>query len=139
MLKIIIDTNVLISALIQKNYPYFILHNILFEGNFELCISDELLEEYIEVLHRPKFAAYPDFLNQAEYTIAKILDYSIKYTPTEKIELLKDVDDNKILELAKASNADFIITGNIKDFTISEFNNTKIKSPKDFWEIFYNL
>ena len=39
-----------------------------------------------------------------------------------------------ILELAEESKADFIITGNTNDFTISEYKTTKIVTPKEYWE-----
>ena len=58
MQKIIIDTNVLVSALIQRNYPNFILYNYVLENLVELCISDDLFEEYLDVLNRPKFSRY---------------------------------------------------------------------------------
>ena len=60
MQKIILDTNVLVSSLIQKNYPYLIIEYCI-EGNAMICISNPILEEYFEVLQRPKFAKLPDF------------------------------------------------------------------------------
>ena len=65
MQKIIIDTNVLVSALIQRNYPNFIIYNYVLENLVEVCISVELFEEYFEVLNRPKFIKYPDFISKA--------------------------------------------------------------------------
>ncbi len=69
MQKIILDTNVLISALIQSNFPNFILYNHVLENLVELCISDDLMEEYLEVIHRPKFSKYPDFVSKADFLI----------------------------------------------------------------------
>jgi len=46
----------------------------------------------------------------------------------------KDERDNRFLELAHASNADFPITGNKLHFTFSQFNNTQIVSPREYWE-----
>jgi len=51
------------------------------------------------------------------------------------LEILKDVSDNKLLELADESKTDFLVTGNSLDFTISHYKNTKILSPRSFWEI----
>ncbi|MCF8371824.1 MAG: hypothetical protein K9H64_09390 [Bacteroidales bacterium] len=56
------------------------------------------------------------------------------FIPTEKIEIILDVDDNKLLDLAIESKADYLITGNSNDFTMSEFKGTKIVNPKDYWE-----
>jgi len=55
MQKVIIDTNVLVSAMIQRSYPNFIINNLVFEDLIELCISEEIIEEYFDVLNRPKF------------------------------------------------------------------------------------
>lgn len=45
MQKVIIDTNVMISALIQRSYPYLILYELFIDEKFQLCVSDELLTE----------------------------------------------------------------------------------------------
>jgi hypothetical protein len=135
MQKVIFDTNVLISALIQKSYPFLILNNIILENKSDLCISEELYEEYFEVIHRPKFSKYPDFLNNAELILTKLNELAIMYYPLTKVDELKDKNDNKILELALESSADYIITGNTKDFTFPEFHGTKIISPKEFWDL----
>ena len=55
MQKIVIDTNVIVSSLIQRGYPNLIIKDLFIEQKFQLCISDELLAEYYEVLARPKF------------------------------------------------------------------------------------
>ncbi len=63
-----------------------------------------------------------------------MIDISDIYEPIETIDIIKDNPDNRILELAKVSDADFIITGNIKDFDMNFFENTNIISPRDYWE-----
>ena len=61
MQKIVIDTNVIVSSLIQRGYPNLIIKDLFIEQKFQLCISDELLAEYCEVLARPKFSKFQDF------------------------------------------------------------------------------
>jgi len=136
MQKLIIDTNVLVSALIQKSYPYFIFFNCVLENRFEICISDDLLEEYLEVINRPKFSKYPDFLIKAELVISQIEGIATKFFPKNRIEIIADSPDNRLLELAFEAKADFIITGNTNDFTMAEFGGTKIISPKEFWDLY---
>ena len=136
MQRIIIDTNVLVSALIQRNYPYFIVYNYVFENLVEVCISKELFEEYLEVLNRPKFSKYPDFTRKAELILAQIEAKSSKFQPTQQVNIIQDDADNRLLELALASKANFIITGNTNDFTMSHFQGTKIVSPKEYWDFF---
>lgn len=134
MLKIVIDTNVIVSSLIQRNYPYRIIYELLVDDRFLLCVSEELMTEYYEVLSRQKFARFPDFFGKAENLLADIETKAQKFVPSIKLDLISDKDDNMILELADARKADFIITGNTNDFTFSEYQQTKIVSPKEFWE-----
>ena len=61
MQKVVIDTNVLVSSLIQRSYPYLIVNNLVIEGKVELCVSEQLMAEYCEVLIRPKFSSFLDF------------------------------------------------------------------------------
>lgn len=136
MQKVILDTNVVVSALIQKNYPFLIVDELFLENKFQFCISEELLNEYFDVLSRPKFSKFPDFASKAKDVLTEIVLKAHFYYPTVKLDLLSDKDDNMILELADESKADFIITGNTNDFTLSEFKNSKIINPKDYWEIY---
>lgn len=57
-----------------------------------------------------------------------------KYFPTIKLDIIRDLDDNKLLELAQTCNAEFLITGNSNDFTMQDYKTTKIVTPKDYWE-----
>ena len=136
MQKIIIDTNVLISALIQRSYPNFIVYYCVLENLVEVCTSDELVEEYLDVLNRPKFSKYPDFMNKAEFVLSQIESKAINFLPKERFEIISDKNDNRLLELASEANADFIITGNTNDFTMSYFKGTRIVSPKEYWDNF---
>ncbi len=133
MQKIVIDTNVLVSGLIQQGYPYLIVNNLFIEQKISLCVSSELLAEYYEVLKRKKFSRYPDFLSKSESLLAQIETKSITYTPKFKLDIISDKDDNKLLELASESNANFLITGNTNDFTMKKYRRTSIVSPKDYW------
>ena len=136
--KIILDTNVLISALIQRSFPYRIVYDLFIENKIELCISENLMAEYCEVLRRPKFSKYPHFAARAEMLLADIEAKAVMYFPTATLDLLSDKDDNMILELADACLADCIVTGNTNDFTISSYKQTQIVTPRDFW-LFFDL
>jgi len=46
MQKIVVDTNVIVSSLIQRNYPYFIISELFIEDKIQLCISEELMAQY---------------------------------------------------------------------------------------------
>lgn len=138
MLKIVIDTNVLVSALIQRSYPNFIVQALLENNRLQICVSKELLDEYYEVLARPKFSRFSDFYFKAKLLLVDIEKSAFLYEPSLKLNLISDKDDNMILELADECLADYIITGNSTDFTFPTYKNTKIVSPKEFWEEIIN-
>jgi putative PIN family toxin of toxin-antitoxin system len=134
MQKIVIDTNVFVSGLIQRSYPYLIVNDLFIEGRINLCVSDEILKEYHLVFRRKKFHKYPDFTNRAESLIADIETKSTKFSPKNRLTIISDKDDNKLLELSEECKADFLITGNTNDFTIKKYRSTRIVTPKEYWE-----
>ncbi len=70
--RIVIDTNVIISALIQKSYPYIIVNELFINDKIELCVSEVLMTEYYEVLRRENFAKFQDFFSRAEILLVEI-------------------------------------------------------------------
>ncbi len=134
MQKIIIDTNVFVSALIQRSYPFYIVDSLFSNDNIQLCISDSLFEEYYEVLNREKFSRFPEFLSLSQVLLLEIEKRANKYFPTIKLDIIRDLDDNMLLELAQTCNAEFLIIGNSNDFTMQDYKTTKIVTPKDYWE-----
>lgn len=48
---------------------------------------------------------------------------------------MSDQDDNKILEFAEESRADFIVTGNTNDFTFTHYPSSGVLSPKEYWDL----
>ena len=136
MQKVIIDTNVIVSSLIQKSYPYHIVFDLFIEDRFSLQISPQLMAEYHEVLERPKFAQFQDFASKAKIVLANIEMKAIYHNPAISLDIISDKDDNKILELADECMADFVITGNTTDFTFLQYKQTKIVTPKEYWEFY---
>jgi uncharacterized protein len=107
MQKVVIDTNVIVSSLIQHGYPFLIINELFIEGKFELCVSDQVMTEYYEVLARPKFEKFQDFFVRAESLLADIETEAKKYFPTITIDLISDKDDNMFLKLADECNVQF--------------------------------
>ena len=136
MQKVIIDTNVIVSALISYSYPAKILEKLVFGLKVTPCLTTEIFEEYLDVLRRDKFKKVPDFVNKAEVVLVKFREISSLYFTNTKIELLTDISDNKFLELAAVSSADFLITGNTMDFRLKEFEYTRIVTPREYWDFY---
>jgi len=112
-----------------------IIYDLFIADKICLCISPLLLAEYYNVLERPKFAQFYEFAAKAKVVLANIEVKATIYQPRITLNIIADKDDNKILELADICEADFIITGNTNDFTFPEYKQTKIVTPKDYWEI----
>lgn len=134
MQKVILDTNVIVSALISNSIPTKILYELVLNSKVEICLSDEIFAEYIEVINRAKFSKYANFKTKADIVLNKIRELSKFYKTDRKIEILTDASDNKFLELAAASYADYLITGNTLDFQITEFEYTRILTPREYWD-----
>ena len=128
MINIVIDTNVLLSALLSNKGTSYRLLSIIDSEKFIVHISTTLLYEYEEIL---KLKSKMD----ARYVDA-VLDYicligkknSIFYLWRPK---LKDVDDDFLLELAVKSNS-IIVTLNGKDFKPASEYGLKVMTPKEF-------
>lgn len=134
-MRLILDTNVLVSANIQRSYPNFIVDRVFADPSLELCFSAELFTEYIDVLNREKFTKFPDFHSRVQTLLSDIHTFGTQFTTTTKLKLIGDDADNRLLELAETCQADYLVTGNTNDFTMSEYKGTKIVSPKEFFEI----
>jgi len=134
MQRLIIDTNVIVSALISRNgVPAKIIDEIILENKVQVYLSNDIYEEYVTVIHRDKFSKIKDFTKNAILVLNYLNQSADYYEPNNEIALIKDADDNKFLESAFEAPADFIITGNTNDFVIKEFHNTKIVTPSEYW------
>ncbi|MBW2368056.1 MAG: putative toxin-antitoxin system toxin component, PIN family [Deltaproteobacteria bacterium] len=138
MLRIVLDTNVLISALLKPDSNPAIIVSLILDGRVILCLSSEILAEYKGVLKRNKFKS----LNQAKVKqfLQEIEKKALWVEPRESVKIIKaDPEDNKFLECAQAAQADYLVTGNIKHFSFKKFKSTKITTPYNFLNIMAKL
>ena len=112
LLRVVVDTNVVVSAAIQRlGIPAAILATGI-EGRFILCFSDDILREYREVLSRGKFS----FPKKSIAALLNSIEQSGQhFSPAGPLSICTDAD-NKFLECAEASRADYVVTGNAKHF-----------------------
>lgn len=106
MAKLVVDTNALLQAIANKN-QYHALWTSLFDGRNRLCISNEILEEYEEVLELRISSAF------AKRIIEKILynENTLLIDPYFHFNLITaDPDDNKFVDCAVCAEAKFIVT-----------------------------
>ncbi len=111
-MKVVIDTNVLVSAALRDRGPERVVLFVAEHPEFEWVVSVEILREYMEVLARPKFALPRDLLRRW----ARLLEtVTTRVEVLEPFEFPRDQKDAKFLACALSSGADFLITGD-RDF-----------------------
>ena len=133
--RVVLDTNILVSALIGNSYPKQIIFDCILEQKIIVCISPQIMKEYKEVLNRPKFDKFKDFKKKSLILLDYFERIAEYHEPTIKLDFISDEADNRFLELAFTANAQYIVTGNFTDFNFSEYESIKIVSPKYFYEL----
>ena len=129
MNKVVLDTNVLISAIVFGGKPRDVFDRIL-KGQVRLAISADILDEMAGVLSGKKFQ-YPNGVIQS--IRHAIEDLAEIVTPQKAVNTIKeDPDDNRILECALESNAHLVISGDHHLLELKEYRNIKIISPSDY-------
>jgi putative PIN family toxin of toxin-antitoxin system len=111
--RIILDTNVLLVSISSKSKTHWIFKKLLQE-EYELVISNEILTEYEEVISRKFSSEVADNIIRTLLLLPNVGKIDIYY----RWNLVPgDEDDNKFIDCAVASNADYLVT-NDKDFNI---------------------
>ncbi len=132
MLKVVIDTNVMVSALLKDNSPPAFILALLRKRKMSLCLSKAIFEEYRAVMNREKFQ---HIRSAAAPLLLSLKKRGLLVEPKIRIAVITaDPADNKFLECAQAAQADFLITGNTKHFPFKQFQDTRVVSPKEFIE-----
>ncbi|MBH8563328.1 putative toxin-antitoxin system toxin component, PIN family [Nostoc sp. CENA67] len=116
-MKVVIDTNVLVSAVIKGGIPRVVIQFIVDTYDWEWIVSQEILTEYKSVLSRPKFK----LTEEVKASWFEIIDaFSTLIDVNLSIDFPRDRKDAKFLACALAAEADFLITGD------SDFNQAQI-------------
>jgi len=134
-LRVVADSNVLVSALLWTGTPYEII-KLAENKKIKLYSSLPIIEEISEVLIRPKFIerigelkTTPEELIESLLSIVEIV-HPILFIN----EIKSDSDDNRILECGIAAGADFIVSGDPHLLRIKSFRNIPIVTPRKFVE-----
>lgn len=129
----VLDTNVLISALFWRGNEYKVLQKA-FEGGFELLISRAIIAELEGVLKK-KFGAPGDWVGKV---IEALTTNSTMVDPKHGLNVVKDDEsDNRILECAVEGAADYIISGDAHLLKLRGFSGARILRSGDFLKAFF--
>ena len=132
-LFVVLDTNVIISAILFGGPPKRVLEYVIC-GTIKMAISLDILREVQDVLSRPKFG----FPSEASAEIIRELqEISTLTYPTKTLNVVQtDPDDNRIIECAVESKASVIISGDSGLLNLGEYEKIRILSPVGFLDVF---
>lgn len=135
MLRIVLDTNILVSAIIAKGKPRDLL-SLAIQRRYLLIKSKETIEEFVEVLQRPKFKMTRNEVVKAKNALAKT-GKTIKVTSKRRV-VKEDPDDDIFINTASDGNADYIVSGDPHLLGLSKYKGIEIVTIKDMLKKFGN-
>jgi putative PIN family toxin of toxin-antitoxin system len=122
MVRVVVDTNILVSALIKRGKPRSLVLKLLEEHT--VILSRQMIAELADVLTRDKFAVKT---SHVERFLAILVRKSKIVTPSSRFKVIsEDPDDDVVLNTAYAGKAEYIVTGDRHLLALKEFKRTKI-------------
>ena len=127
MIYAVIDTNVLVSALITKSPESATAKvvKLLLDNGFVPLYDADIIAEYVDVLHRSKFPIRPEV---ADALISYILEHGVEASRLNFEEPMPDEDDRVFYEVTLSKEDSFLVTGNLKHYPTSP----RVITPADF-------
>jgi len=129
-MRVVLDTNILVSSALGGALELIL--DKWSDDAFIVIVTTDILDEYFEVINRPKFRLKQE-------TIDKIIRYIYQFAeiivPTETVQVIKaDPTDNKFLEAALFGEADYIVSGDSHLLELKTFRGIPILSAREFIE-----
>jgi uncharacterized protein len=132
MIHIVLDTNILISALLSpQGAPARVLLMALAEPDLQLCVSGAVYAEYDDVIRRPRFRRSDYEIDSALRAIRK---QGFWVRTATRVQACSDPSDNIFLECAEAAAAEYLVTGNVKHFPHS-WAGTRVVTARAFLDL----
>lgn len=115
-MRMVIDTNIIVSALLSPNgAAYQVLSDVL-DGKYEVFVSEEIFQEYVDVLHREKFGFNEDII---VYLLDWFRNNAVWVEVTKSDMPMPDEKDREFFDVARSCRAR-LLTGNIKHYPVDE-------------------
>ena len=132
MLRVVLDTNVLVSAVISNGKPRELLRKGI-DNQFSIVTSDSILKELATMLRRPKFKTSEDEIHRI---ILAIIGSSEVTNVKSKFEAVKeDPKDDMVVNTAYDGRADIIVTGDKHLLEMENFRGIKIITIENMLEL----
>jgi uncharacterized protein len=127
-LKAVFDTNIFVSALAIPGGQAERAIDLVIDVRVKLCISKEIIHEVLGVLAQ-KFSKGPEELSRTAIFLSELGELIV---PREKLAVLDDEPDNRILECAVTGHAEVIVTGDRAMLNLKKFRGIRILSLRQF-------
>lgn len=129
-MRIVIDTNVLISGVFFGGFPREIL-NAVVENRLTACATAEIIAEYEEIV-QVMIIRKQGHINR--HLLAPLVQALDVIEPITHLHLCRDPDDDKFIGCAKDAKALYIVSGDKDLLVLEKFENIEIVTAKDFCE-----
>lgn len=129
-MRIVVDTNVLISGVFFGGFPKVILSAIVGD-KLTACATTEIIDEYEEIVQE-MIARKQGHLKRD--LLAPLIQALEIIEPVSRVQLSRDPDDDKFLGCAKDARALYIVSGDKDLLVLKEFENIQIITAKEFCE-----
>lgn len=128
MKRVVLDTNVLVSAVLGGRTAPVLAH--WRAGLFTLVVTDAIVREYLTVLRRPKFGLPAEVVDDIAGYVFRKAEF---VTPMEPLTVIvADPTDDRFLEAAVAGEAEIIVSGNIHLLDLKTFRQVSIVTVREF-------
>jgi len=132
MSRIVLDTNVLVSGLLNPYGAPGRVLDLILSGEVQIAFDDRILEEYAEVLLRPRFGFVPSHVRNL-LVYFRQAGMPVSGLPLEELaDQAADPDDLPFAEVAASGQVDALVTGNIKHFTFLQQTGLTVQTPAEF-------
>jgi putative PIN family toxin of toxin-antitoxin system len=132
MMRVVLDTNVLVSALISPFGNEAQALVAIHKGRITPCLSPNILAEYAEVLARPKFGFAQD---EIDGLIGLLKSKGLLFEPAPAAGASPDPGDDDFIACALEARAEFIVTGNKRHFPAEACGRAKVVSARELVEL----
>lgn len=129
-MRVVFDTNIFISALVIPGSLAEKAILKVIEGQDSLIISKEIINEVLSVLST-KFSREREAVAHVAVYLSELAEFAY---PTERVKIIKDEPDNRIIECAVCGKADVVVTGDKEMLKLKEYKGIKIISLKEYLE-----
>ena len=131
MIRIVLDTNIVVSALLSSAGFEDRVVKLALRGHVQLYVSLPIITEYYRVLSSPKFGFSK---SEVRRILTRIHNCGHTVRPMRTLTKCQHEEDNRFLECAEVGGADFLVTGNARHFP-KDYKTTKIVNARQLLEL----